>query len=171
MLSVLLGSGVETTSNLLGNGLLGLLRDREQLGLLQDQRVRAGDAVGELLRFDSPMQLHGRQASSDVDIGGTIVPRGAKVVLLIGSANRDPACFPEPDRLDLRRPAGQHASFGAGAHYCVGAGLARIETEIALEMLLNRAERLGPVAGPVRWREDQVALRGLTALPVHLRLR
>ena len=171
ILSVLLGSGVETTSNLLGNGLLGLLRNRDQLELLQDQRAPIGDAVYELLRYDSPMQLHGRQASSDVEIRGTVVPSGAKVVLLIGSANRDPACFPEPDRLDLQRSAGRHASFGAGAHYCVGAGLARVETEIALEMLLQRAGRLGPVAGPVRWREDQVALRGLTALPVHLHLR
>jgi cytochrome P450 len=170
MLSVLLGSGVETTSNLIGNGLLGLLRNPDQLELLQDRRVPTGDAVSELLRYDSPMQLHGRQASSDIEIGGTLVPRGAKVVLLIGSANRDPACFAEPDRLDLRRAAGRHASFGAGAHYCVGAALARIEAEIALELLLDRAERLEPLVGPVSWRQDQVALRGLTALPVHLGL-
>src|SRR5205823_5982617 len=130
--------GHETTTNLLGNGLLALLRYPEQLGILRDEPERAPEAIEELLRYDSPVQFTGRQAREELAIGGRTVSEGDFVLLLLGAANRDPAQFPDPDRLDVTRREVRHLAFAHGPHFCLGAPLARMEGEIALRTLLAR---------------------------------
>jgi pimeloyl-[acyl-carrier protein] synthase len=164
---LLLFAGHETTVNLLGNGLLALLRQPEQCRALRDEPNNAAAAVEELLRFDSPVQRTSRVALADVELGqGDRIRAGEPVVVLIGAANRDPAEFPDPDRLDLARPnAGRHLSFGAGIHYCLGGPLARLEAQIAMAELLRRLPHLRLLDDHVRWRPT-FGLRGLQALPV-----
>jgi len=163
---LLFGAGHETTVNLIGNGLLALHRNPDQLRLLEDDPSLIPNAIEELLRFDSSVQLTGRTTLEDVDdIGGISIAKGQSVVCLLGSANRDPAVYPDPDRLDVTRPDVRPVSFGGGIHYCVGAQLARIEGEIAIGTLLRRLPnlRLDDAEHP-DWRQTFV-LRGLNKLP------
>ena len=163
---LLFGAGHETTVNLIGNGLLALHRNPDQLRLLRDDPSFAPDAVEELLRYDSSVQVTGRTTLEDVDeIGGIALAKGQSVVCLLGSANRDPAVYADPDKLDIRRTDIRPLSFGGGIHYCVGAQLARLEGEIAINTLLRRLPnlRIDDIEDP-DWRQTFV-LRGLNKLP------
>ncbi len=158
-------AGHETTVNLIGNGLLALLRHGDQLRRLREEPALAASAVEELLRYDGPVQRTARFTTVDVEIGGRAIDKGAMVVTVIGAANRDPAQFPEPDRLDLGRVDNRHIAFGFGIHFCLGAPLARLEGQVALGTLARRLPALALATDTVEWRESQV-LRGLKALPV-----
>ena len=158
-------AGHETTVNLIGNGLLALLRHGDQLRRLREEPALAASAVEELLRYDGPVQRTARFTTVDVEIGGRAIDKGAMVVTVIGAANRDPAHFPEPDRLDLGRVDNRHIAFGFGIHFCLGAPLARLEGQVALGTLARRLPALALAADTVEWRESQV-LRGLKALPI-----
>ena len=158
-------AGHETTVNLIGNGLLALLRHPAELARLREDPSLAASAVEELLRYDGPVQRTARIANTEVEIGGRRIDKGAMVVLAIGAANRDPAHFPEPDRLDVARADNRHIAFGFGIHFCLGAPLARLEGQIALSTLARRLPKLALAADAPEWRESQV-LRGLKALPV-----
>jgi cytochrome P450 len=163
---LLFGAGHETTVNLIGNGLLALHRNPDQLQLLKSDPSLMANAIEELLRYDSSVQVTGRTTLEDVDeIGGIPLEKGQTVVCLLGSANRDPAVYPDPDRLDITRRDVRPLSFGGGIHYCVGAQLARIEGEIAIGTLLRRLPnlRLSDIDHP-DWRQTFV-LRGLNKLP------
>ncbi|MGA2291694.1 cytochrome P450 [Bradyrhizobium sp.] len=166
-LILLFGAGHETTVNLIGNGLLALHRNPDQLALLKAKPALIGNAVEEFLRYDSSVQLTGRVALVDIDdLGGRKIPKGESVLCLLGSANRDPAVYPDrPDRLDITRPNVRPLSFGGGIHHCLGAQLARIEAEVAIATLLRRLPelRLDQPDNP-QWRPTFV-LRGLKTLP------
>lgn len=165
---LLLGATYETTVNMLGNSILALLQNPDQRELLCADRSVLGNAVDELLRYDSPAQLHGRYAPHELEIGGKVIPAGSRIILLIGAANRDPERFADPDRLDLRRPDPRPLSFGTGVHACLGAWVARLESEVALSMLLDRFPRIGRISEPLYWRSEPAAIRALRALPVEL---
>jgi cytochrome P450 len=163
---LLFGAGHETTVNLIGNGLLALYRNPDQLRLLRDDPALAPNAVEELLRYDSSVQVTGRTTLEDVEeIGGTQLAKGQSIVCLLGSANRDPAVYADPDKLNIRRTDIRPLSFGGGIHYCVGAQLARLEGEIAINTLLRRLPdlRIDEIEHP-DWRQTFV-LRGLNKLP------
>jgi cytochrome P450 len=163
---LLFGAGHETTVNLIGNGLLALYRNPEQLALLRGDASLMPNAVDELLRYDSSVQVTGRTTLEDIDdIGGIPMAQGQSVICLLGSANRDPAVYEDPDRLDIKRADVRPMSFGGGIHYCLGAQLARIEGEIAIATLLRRLPnlRLDDIDYP-DWRQTFV-LRGLNKLP------
>jgi cytochrome P450 len=164
---LLFGAGHETTVNLIGNGLLALHRNPDQLALLKSRPELITNAVEEFLRYDSSVQLTGRVALEDIDdLGGKKIPKGESVLCLLGSANRDPAVYPDrPDRLDITRPKIRPLSFGGGIHLCLGAQLARIEAEVAIATLLRRLPdlRLDNPENP-EWRPTFV-LRGLKSLP------
>ena len=164
MLNLLLVAGHETTVNLIGNGMLALLRNPEQLALLRRRPELLESAVEELLRFDSPVQLTGRIAVGACEVGGQEIGRGELVLTLLGAANRDPQQFPDPDRLDLTRSPNQHFSFGRGIHFCLGAPLARLEGRIAISSLVSRFAELKQVGEAVR--SQTITLRGLTRLPL-----
>ena len=164
---LLFGAGHETTVNLIGNGLLALYRNPDQLALLKSNPSLMTNAIEEFLRYDSSVQLTGRVALEDIeDVGGKRIPKGESVLCLLGSANRDPAVYPDrPDRLDITRPNVKPLSFGGGIHFCLGAQLARIEAEIAIATLLRRLPelKLDDSENP-EWRPTFV-LRGLKRLP------
>jgi len=164
---LLFGAGHETTVNLIGNGLLALYRNPDQLALLKANPSLIVNAVEEFLRYDSSVQATGRVALEDIeDLGGKRIPKGETVLCLLGSANHDPAVYPDrPDRLDITRPNVRPLSFGGGIHHCLGAQLARIEAEIAISTLLRRLPdlRLDDADNP-EWRPTFV-LRGLKRLP------
>jgi cytochrome P450 len=161
---VLLFAGHETTANLLGNGLLALLRHPEQLGRLREEPGLMPTAVEELLRYDSPVQRNRRIALVDVELGRTTIRRGDPVMVFMGSANRDAAKFADPDTLDVGRAPNPHQAFGHGIHFCVGAALSRLEAPIALLALLERFPRLRPADDYVaRWRPN-ITFRGLESL-------
>jgi cytochrome P450 len=162
---LLFGAGHETTVNLIGNGLLALHRNPDQLRRLHDDPTLVTNAVEELLRYDSSVQMTGRTTLEDVEVGGVPIAKGESVLCLLGAANRDPAAYPEPDRLDVTRPNIRPLSFGGGIHFCLGAQLARIEGEIAISTLLRRLPglRIDDVESP-DWRQTFV-LRGLNRLP------
>jgi pimeloyl-[acyl-carrier protein] synthase len=163
---LLLTAGHETTVNLIGNGTLALLRHDEQRARLVKDPSLLPNAVEELLRYDSPVQMTLRFALDRAPLGHHTVERGDVVLLLIGGANRDPEQYAEPDRLDLGRANAQtHLAFGAGIHYCLGASLARLEGELALGALLRRWPTLSLAPEPLVWRRNPV-LRGLQALPL-----
>jgi hypothetical protein len=153
-------AGHETTTNLIGNGLLALLRHPGELARLRTQPDLIDTAVNELLRFDGPVNLLSRVAATDVAIGGRTVRKGDLLHLVVGAAHRDPSVFSEPARLDITRAPNPHLAFGAGLHYCVGAPLARIETAVALQSLLQAFPSISPVEGGVQWR-TLTTLRGL----------
>jgi cytochrome P450 len=162
---LLLIAGHETTVNLIGNGLLALLRHPAELRALADDPALIQTGVEELLRFDGPVQRTGRMTMADVEIGGRQIPKGSIVAAVIGAANRDPAHFPDPDRLDVARRENRHIAFGFGIHFCLGAPLARIEGQVAIGTLLRRRRALKLVSDTPEWRESSV-LRGLKTLPV-----
>jgi cytochrome P450 len=157
--------GQETTTNLIGNGLLTLLRQPDQLAALRDDPSIIEPAVEELLRYESPSQHTGRIASEDVVLGGQPIRKRDAVMAVMAAANRDPTRFPEPDRLDLGRRDNRHVAFGWAAHFCFGAPLARLEGQIAFTTLLRRLRALALAPAPLEWREN-LGLRGLKALPV-----
>lgn len=165
-------AGHETTVNLIGNGVWALLLDPS--GPAELARLRAagddliGPAVDELLRFDSPVQQTRRITLREIEVGGRTIEPGAFVLLVLGSANRDPAVFgPGADRLDLGRPeASSLVSFGGGHHYCLGASLARLEAQVAIGTLVRRFATVEPAAEPV-W-NGRINLRGLERLPLRL---
>jgi cytochrome P450/predicted ATPase/class 3 adenylate cyclase len=158
-------AGHETTVNLIGNGLLALLQHPAQLRMLRDDAALLPGAVEELLRYDSPVQRTARVTKTEVQIGDKKIPRHALVVAAIGAANRDPARFADPDRLDITRPDKDHIAFGFGIHFCLGAPLARLEAQIALGTLLRRMPRLALATETPQWRESST-LRGLKELPI-----
>ncbi|GGC83143.1 cytochrome P450 [Chelatococcus reniformis] len=162
---LLFGAGHETTVNLIGNGLLALHRNRDQLDKLEAEPSLVAGAVEELLRYDSSVQVTGRVALEDVTVGGTEVKAGENVLCLLGAANRDPDAYAEPDRLDVTRTNVRPLSFGGGIHFCLGAQLARIEAEVALATVLRRVPdlELESIDNP-DWRPTFV-LRGLKTLP------
>jgi len=157
--------GQETTTNLIGNGILTLLRHPEELERLREDLSLLPPAVEELLRYESPSQHTARLAPEDVVLGGKLIGKRQAVIAVMGAANRDPERFAEPDRLDLGRQDNRHVAFAWAAHFCFGAPLARIEGQVALEAVLRRMPGLRLAGGPLQWREN-LGLRGLTALPV-----
>lgn len=158
-------AGHETTVSLIGNGLLALLRHPGELRKLRDDPTLVRSAVEELLRYDSPIQFIGRMALEDVPIGGKLIRKGQTAYVLIGAANRDPAQFPEPDRLDITRKNNRHLAFGAGRHACVAGRLARLEAQIAITALLNRMPDARVASDQLDWWPG-FAARGLRSLPL-----
>ena len=165
MLRLLLIAGNETTTNLIGNGMLALLRHPEQLQRLREDPSLIPSAVDELLRFDSPVQTDFRRVLADCDVNGFPLRQRDNAVVLLGAANRDPAVFEDPDRLDVGRNDRSHLSFGRGIHHCLGAPLARLEGRIVLETLLERFSQIGLRAERPRFR-NSIVLRGLESLPI-----
>ena len=159
---LILVAGNETTRNLIGNGMLALLRHPDQLRRLRDEPGLLEPAVDELLRYDSPVQLDGRVVREDVEMGGKRLRKGQKTIALLGAANRDPAAFENPEALDIGRKDKSHLSFGRGIHYCLGASLAVLEARIAFQGLLERFPSIRLAAEP-RYR-DGVVLRGVESL-------
>jgi pimeloyl-[acyl-carrier protein] synthase len=157
--------GQETTTNLIGNGLLTLVQNPDQLARLRDDAALVPSAVEELLRYESPSQHTGRIAREDVEIGGKQIRKGQAVMAIMAAANRDPERFPQPDELILDRADNKHLAFGWSSHFCFGAPLARMEAQIAFETILRRLPNLEVASGPLTWRTNS-GLRGLTALPV-----
>jgi hypothetical protein len=165
-LIVTMVGGQETTTNLIGNGILTLLRNPESLQRLREDASLIPAAVEELLRYESPSQHTARLAPADVELGGKQIKKRQAVIAVMGAANRDPERFPDPDKLDIERKDNRHVAFGWAAHFCFGAHLARIEGQIAISTLLRRLPNLAlETTTPLRWR-DNLGLRGLTALPV-----
>ena len=162
---LLLVAGHETTVNLIGNGTLALLRHPDQLRRLRDSPGLIGTAIEELLRYDGPVQRTARIPSADVVIDGHTIAKGEMVMPFIGAADRDPAQFSEPDRLDIARADNRHIAFGWGIHFCLGAPLARVEGQIAINTLLKRLPRLTLDTDKPHFRQS-LTLRGLQALPV-----
>ncbi len=141
MCLLLLAAGHETTSNLIGNGTLALLEHPAQLDWLRRHPDLSAGAVEELLRYDSPVQVASRIAHSDLTLGGVKVRKGQQALVVLGAANRDPGRYPDPDRLDLTRTGPPHLAFGNGPHYCVGAGLARLEAQATFNRLVQSGLR------------------------------
>jgi pimeloyl-[acyl-carrier protein] synthase len=157
--------GQETTTNLLGNGMLALLRNPGELEKLRANPALVSSAVEELLRFESPTQYTGRIAPQDTEIGGKMIKQKQAVFAVLGAGNRDPERFPNPDKLDITRQDNKHLAFGWGAHFCFGAPLARIEAQIAFGELLHLQNWALEPGRTLTWRTN-LALRGLTALPI-----
>jgi cytochrome P450 len=164
-LIVTMVGGQETTTNLIGNGMLSLLRNRGQMELLANDGSLIVPAVEELLRYESPSQHTARLAPADVTLGGKLIRKRQAVIAVMAAGNRDPERFPDPDRLDLRRADNRHLAFGWAAHFCFGAPLARMEGQIAFETLLRRLPDLRLGEGALEWREN-LGLRGLKALNI-----
>ena len=157
--------GQETTTNLIGNGLLTLLRQPGRLVEMRDRPEIAGSAIEELLRYETPSQHTGRICHEDTRIGDVTIRKGAAVMAVMAAGNRDPRRFADPDTLDLERQDNRHLAFGWAAHFCFGAPLARMEGRIAFAALLKRLPHLALGEGRLEWRQN-LGLRGLTALPV-----
>ena len=168
-LIVTMVGGQETTTNLIGNGVLTLLRNPHAIDRLRADSLLIPSALEELLRYESPSQHTARLAPDDVELGGKHIRKRQAVIAVMGAANRDPERFPEPDRLDIERSDNRHVAFGWAAHFCFGAHLARLEGQIAIATLLRRLPSLElDSAAPLVWR-DNLGLRGLTALPLRFR--
>ncbi|QFY13659.1 cytochrome P450 [Nonomuraea phyllanthi] len=161
---LLLNAGHEATVNVTGNGWWALFRNPGELARLRGDRSLLPTAVEELMRWDTPLQMFERWVLEDIEVHGVEIPRGSEVALLFGSANRDPAVFEEPDRLDLGRVDNPHITFGAGIHFCLGAPLARIELMESFGALLDRAGTLDLRREP-EWKPGYI-IRGLRALEV-----
>ena len=162
---LLFATGEETTVNTIGNGMLALLRHPDQMEKLKREPTLIQSAVEELLRYDSPVQITGRLALETIEIGGQTIRAGEKILTCLGAANRDPTQFPSPDRLDLTRRENHHLAFGDGIHYCLGAGLARVQGQIAINTVIQQLPNLALHTDKLEWRKN-IALRGLKSLPV-----
>jgi len=162
---LLFGAGHETTVNLIGNGTLGLLRQRDQWERLSDEPGLVRSAVEEALRYDSPVQMTARNATCDLELNGMHFTQSQQVITMLGAANRDPAAFDEPDRIDIDRTENRHVAFGGGIHLCLGAPLARLEAQVAFGALARRCPKL-ELATDAPARKETVTLRGLESLPV-----
>jgi cytochrome P450 len=168
MTILLLIAGHETTVNLISSGMLALLQHPDQLDLLRADPSLIKSAIEEPLRYTNPLETATpRYTREDTTIAGVTIPRGALVLAVIASANRDEGQFDDPDRLDITREKNRHIAFGKGAHFCLGAPLARLEGQIAINALLRRLQdvQLAVPVDSLRWRTSPV-LRGLEALPV-----
>jgi cytochrome P450 len=166
--SLLLSAGHETTTNLIGNGLLSLLRHPSQLQRVIEEPDLMQSAVEELLRVDSPVQLAPRASIAEIQLAGVSIPAGQRVTLMLGAANRDGERFNDPDRLNVERDPNEHLAFGFDRHFCLGALLARVEAELAFSTLLRRYPGLALDGSPLQWVSNP-AYRGLKALPLKLR--
>lgn len=167
---LLFGAGFETTMNLIGNAMLTLARNPDELERLARDPDLVGTAVDEVLRYESTAQIAGRLALEEVEIDGHHIPAGAWVIALLGSANRDPDAFPDPDRFDVGRQPNFHLSFSAGAHHCIGAALARMELGVVLDLLARRFSGIELVDPNPQWRPGLV-VRGPERLPTRCTLR
>lgn len=165
-LVAMLVAGHETTTHLLGNGLLALLRHPDQLAALRASPAGVPTAVEELLRYEPSANLNARVAIEDAELDGVPIARGSMLVAMIAAVNRDPAVFDAPDGLDLTRDPNPHQTFGGGMHHCIGAPLARLEGRVALEALLARYGRIA-LDGEPAWL-DRTNLRGLASLPIRV---
>ncbi len=158
--------GLETTTNLIANGMLALLQHDDQWQRLLAEPALIQPAIEEFLRFESPIQHTARVAPDDDELGGKRIRKGQAIIAVIAAANRDPERFRDPDRLDIGRPDNRHLAFGAGAHHCFGAPLARLEAQIAFSALVERMRRMRLAPGPLTWRKNAGAFRGLESLHV-----
>ena len=165
---MVVGAGHETTTKLIGNGLLALIRHPDQMQRLVDNPTLIETAVEELLRFDAVVQTTVRLAREDVAIADRQIHAGEMVHFILGAANRDPAQFPDPDRLDIARSPNRHLGFGIGTHFCLGAHLARLETRIAIGTLVRRLSDLRASGGELAW-NGNLTFRGLNSLHVEFR--
>jgi cytochrome P450 len=167
---LLLVAGNETTTNLIGNGMLALGRHPDQMELLRRSPELFPRAIEEMLRYDGPVQATSRRATADVEIGGTAIPAGAECFILLAAANHDPAQFLDPDRFDITREVRDHVAFGEGVHFCIGAPLARLEGSIAIGETLRRFPklRLEDPSAPLTYKGSYF-LRGLDSLKVAIR--
>jgi cytochrome P450 len=164
-IGLLFGAGHETTTNLIGNGLLALHRNPDQWERLKQEPALIPGMVEELLRYDSSVQLTARVAHEEVELGGVTIPAKENVIVLLGAANRDPAQYADPDRLDVTRQNVRPLSFGGGIHHCLGAQLARLEAELVFSRLVERMPNLVlPEMGNPSWKRN-FTLRGLSRLP------
>jgi len=162
---LLFAAGHETTVNLIGNGLLALHQSPEQWNILRDDRTLIPNAIEELLRYDSPVQATTRTLLEPAELNGISLAAGESVVAVLGAANRDPAVYTDPDRLNVTRDQERALSFGGGIHYCIGAQLARIEAEVVINTLLDRVPDIRlPESATPKFRPNFI-LRGLTTLP------
>jgi pimeloyl-[acyl-carrier protein] synthase len=157
--------GQETTPNLIGNGMLSLLRYPDQMSLLRQDPSLLSSAIEELLRYEAPSQHTTRLAPEDTQLGSRQIRKHQSVIAVMGAANRDAEHFLDPDRLDITRQDNRHLAFGAGAHFCFGAPLARIEGQIAFSALLRRTSDISLASERLIWREN-LGLRGLDTLPL-----
>ncbi|MFD7919447.1 cytochrome P450 [Streptomyces sp. NPDC059740] len=162
---VVMFAGLETALNLVGNGLLALLRNPDQMALLRAQPELMPSAVEEILRFDGPLHLVGRMATEDMTIRGYEISKGDKVLVMLGAANRDAAAFENPHKLDITRADNRHMSFSHGIHYCPGAEISRIMGELSFATILNRMGDLRLGAGELKW-QPNLSFRGLQTLPL-----
>jgi hypothetical protein len=164
---LILAAGHETTTNLIGNGLYTLLRHPAELARLRARPELIGTTVEELLRFEGPVALTSRNPTADYELDGRVIPKDDELTLVLAAANRDPEVFPAPDRLDLTRGENRHLSFGFGAHFCLGASLARLEGQIALGSAVARFPGMKLASDRVEWKSG-IVLRGLVSLPIRL---
>ena len=165
---LLLIAGFETTVNLIGNGMVALLRDPDSWDRLRQDQTQVPAAIEEMLRYDSPVQLTVRIATEDIEVGGGVITAGKPVIVSIGGANRDPQVFEQPDQFWIDRPEpGRHLSFSLGMHHCLGASLARLEARVAIEELARRYSALELAAPPTR--RPLLVLRGFETVPVRAR--
>ena len=164
---MLLFGGHETTRNLIGNGLYTLLRRPEQASELREHPELIRSAVEELLRYESPVQYTGRMVVQDFEFCGVQARRGQEIIFMLGAANRDASQFKDPDRLDLKRVNNPHLAFGAGAHFCIGNQLARLEGQVAILKILQEFPRMRSVSAEHEWLPN-FSFRGLKALPVEV---
>src|SRR5687767_2477349 len=163
--TILLSAGHETTSNLIGNGLLALLRNPHQMQKLRDHPKLVSSAVEEMMRYDNPVQIAYRSAAADVEIGGKYIRNGQLVNSVLAAGNRDPERFSEPDRFDISRAEGRHLGFGLGIHFCIGAPLVRLEAQIAFNTILHRFPELHLATENLDWQEHPI-FRGVKSLPL-----
>ena len=169
-LRLLLVAGNETTTNLIGNGMRALLAHPEQLQILREQPELIPNAIEELLRYDSPVQVDMRTALEDVELGDKVAKARSRTMLLIGGANRDPEEFERPEELDVTRENVGNISFGRGIHHCLGAPLARLEGKIAFEVLLERFDDIQVGRTAPQYKQN-IVLRGLKEFPIRVQRR
>lgn len=165
----LLAAGHETTVNLIGNGTLALIQHPEQVQRLRAEGSLVRSAIEEMLRYDAPVQVAGRIAREDIEVGERVIPGGRQIAVLLASANRDAERFAEPDRLDITRRDNHHLSFGNGIHYCLGAPLARVEGEVYFQALVERFARISLATETLDYKPN-IVNRGLQALHIKVRL-
>lgn len=166
-INILLSTGHETTTHLIGNGILALLQHPDQMQRLRAQPSLLAHAIEEMLRYDNPVQITYRAALEDADIRGKRIRKGDLVNSIVGSANRDPRRFSNPDQFDITRNEGRHLGFGLGIHFCIGAPLVRLEAEIVFDTILRRFPVIRLATETLEWQEHPI-FRGLKSLPVNL---
>jgi cytochrome P450 len=162
---ILLSAGHETTSNLMGNGLLALLQNPDQMQKLREQPDLIASAVEEMMRYDNPVQISYRSAATDVEMGGKLIRKGQLVNSILGAGNRDPEHYSEPDRFEITRDEGRHLGLGLGIHFCLGAPLLRLEAQVAFTTLLRRFPQMDLATDNLEWQEHPI-FRGVKSLPV-----